>query len=285
MPLTSTVCLIAKNEGPYLKEWIAYHRLLGFNQVVVYENNSTDNSAELLGKLSRVGKVTHRTWKLGANESAQITAYRDALKRCRTDWLIFIDADEFLVLHQHRYVNEFLSAFHLDKNISAIGINWRIFGDGGNERYDERPVMRRFLQASKPQFPVNAHIKSFIRVKAQQGVVHMHVSETKGRLVHASGRPLTMPNWGISEEIESSHAQVNHYYTKTIEEYALKKQRGCADVPDTNPEKKYNWYHDEAFRGHNRNEVREESIIKLYDDVLREIEMMDRQLLALETSR
>ncbi|WP_443751177.1 glycosyltransferase family 2 protein [Asticcacaulis solisilvae] len=279
MPLTSTVCLIAKNEGPYLKEWIAYHRILGFDQIVVYENNSSDNSAEILEKLSRAGKVTHRVWKLGARESAQITAYRDALKRCRTDWLLFIDADEFLVLHNHRYVNDFLRDFHDQKDITAVGINWRIFGDGGCKGYDSRPVMRRFLRASKPQFGVNAHIKSFIRVKAQKGIVHMHTCQTTGRMVHASGVPLVMPDWGLSAEIEHSHAQVNHYYTKTAEEYALKKQRGSADVPDTDPVKKYNWYHDEAFHGHNRNDVGEKSILKLYEEVVREMETMDRELL------
>ncbi|MFN7604764.1 MAG: glycosyltransferase family 2 protein, partial [Hyphomonadaceae bacterium] len=48
--VSCTVCMIAKNEGPYLLEWVAYYRSLGFSKIVVYENNSTDRSAVILRK-------------------------------------------------------------------------------------------------------------------------------------------------------------------------------------------------------------------------------------------
>jgi hypothetical protein len=39
---------IAKNEGPYLKEWIEYHKLVGFTKFYFYDNESTDNTREIL---------------------------------------------------------------------------------------------------------------------------------------------------------------------------------------------------------------------------------------------
>ena len=81
-------------------------------------------------------------------------------------------------------------------------------------------------------FVVNAHLKSFMRVKAIGNLVHMHICETSGQTVHPSGAPLEMPNWGLSKDIDFSVAQVNHYYTKTVEEYEVKKQRGQGGAGD-----------------------------------------------------
>ena len=270
MPLTTTVCLIAKNEAPYLVEWIAYYRLLGFDEIVIYENNSTDSSSELLKKLAEAGKIKHRPWKLGRNESPQTTAYQDAIRKAKTDWILFVDADEFLVLHEHRTVGEFLEPLAARGDVTSIGINWRIFGDSHIETADARPVMERFTLAAEPNFPVNNHLKSFARVKAIVNPVHMHACGTTGERVHASGKPLEMPNWGLSETVELDVAQVNHYYTKTVEEYQIKKARGQGGAGDNKPELKY-WYNDESFVAHNRNDVEDRSILKRLDAVKAEM--------------
>ncbi|UDF03398.1 glycosyltransferase family 2 protein [Asticcacaulis sp. AND118] len=271
MPVTSMVCLIAKNEAPYLIEWVAYYRVLGFDEVVVYENNSTDNSADILKALAANGKIKHRPWKLGRNESPQTTAYQDALRKAKTDWVLFVDADEFLVLHQALTVNEFLAPLHARSEVTSIGVNWRIFGDSHIEKWDSRPVMERFLLAAEPDFPVNNHLKSFARVKSVANPVHMHACGTKGgERVHASGKPLTMPNWGLSETVELDVAQVNHYYTKTVEEYQMKKARGQGGAGDNKPELKY-WYNDESFAAHNRNDQEDRSILRIYDAVKAEM--------------
>ena len=270
MAATCTVCLIAKNEEPYLLEWVAHYRLLGFDEIVVYENNSIDQSLTLLKALAAAGKITCRPWSHGAREAPQITAYQDALAKARTDWMLFVDTDEFLVLHEDRNVREFLKRF--DKtDVTAIGLNWRVFGDSHLKVAEtDRLVTERFTWASKVEFPVNGHIKSFIRVSALDDLVSVHICRTTGRPVHASGKPLHMKNWGISDEIDFDVAQINHYYTKTYAEYEIKKQRGNATV-DEKHKRKYTWYHDEAFHGHNRNDVQDVSIAKYHAGLVKEI--------------
>ena len=54
---------IAKDEGVYLHEWIAYHRLVGFDEVLVYDHESTDGSTELLAELAGRGMVTPVPWE------------------------------------------------------------------------------------------------------------------------------------------------------------------------------------------------------------------------------
>lgn len=274
MARACTVCLIAKNEAPYLIEWIAYYRVLGFDDVVVYENNSTDNSAALLRALASAGKIIHRRWTLGRTESPQITAYQDAIRKAKTDWILFVDADEFLVLHQVDTVHEFLAPFNARPEVSAIGVNWRMFGDSNQEAPDGRPVMERFTMAAVSDFVVNRHLKSFSRVKALGKMVHMHACQTNGQMVHPSGSPLKMTDWGLSDEIELEVAQVNHYYTKTIAEYQAKKARGQGGAGENSPEVKY-WYNDASFRDHNRNDVEDLAILRLRDKVKAEMSVLE----------
>jgi hypothetical protein len=269
--------LIAKNEAPYLIEWIAYHRIIGFDEVIVYENNSNDASAAMLQKLDRRGAITHRRWTLGGNESPQLTAYQDAFRRVKTNWILFIDADEFLVLHKHRSVNAFLESLDGRADISAIGINWRIFGSSGLQTYDDRPVMERFVMAAESNFIVNSHLKTFTRVADQSGIVHMHVCGTTGALVHPSGKPLTMSDWGLSKDIELDVAQINHYYTKTPAEYENKRLRGQGGAGDNKPDLKY-WYNEESFIGHDRNDIEDRAILERFDEVRAEMARLNALL-------
>lgn len=268
--------MIAKNEAPYLLEWVAYHRLLGFDTIVIYDNLSTDGSTELLAGLHQAGVIEHRMWTLGKDESPQVTAYQHALRRVQTDWLYIIDADEFLVLHQHATVGEFLAGFAQRPEVSSIGINWRVFGDNGLVDADPRPVIERFTQASLASFGPNCHLKSFARV-AQTQRAGIHVGRHGGLQVHASGQPLTMPTWGLSAAPEFSVAQVNHYYGKTLGEFLAKKaNRGRAGVAESSALKFH--YSPEKFKAHNRNDEPDLAILRHLDAVKAEMQALSQAL-------
>ncbi len=42
------ICAIAKNEGPYFKEWIEWHLAHGVDQFFIYDNESTDDTKDIL---------------------------------------------------------------------------------------------------------------------------------------------------------------------------------------------------------------------------------------------
>ena len=50
---------IFRNEGPYILEWIAHHRLLGIEAIYICDNLSDDGSTELLAALDWAGVITH----------------------------------------------------------------------------------------------------------------------------------------------------------------------------------------------------------------------------------
>ena len=49
---------IAKDEAPYLAEWIFHHLYLGVHEIEVYLNGITDNSYRIIRRISRLsGRV------------------------------------------------------------------------------------------------------------------------------------------------------------------------------------------------------------------------------------
>ena len=75
----------------------------------------------------------------------------------------------------------------------------------------------------------------------------------------ASGAPLTMETQGLSDVVDWSKAQVNHYFDKSHEEYAAKRRRGIARVGNEDP-LKFTKYTDEMFRAHDLNDEEDDSL-------------------------
>lgn len=50
-----SVACIAKNEGPYIREWIEYHKIVGVERFYFYDNDSSDNTREVLEPYIRGG--------------------------------------------------------------------------------------------------------------------------------------------------------------------------------------------------------------------------------------
>ena len=53
------VCAIAKNEGPYFKEWIEWYLKQGVEKFYIYDNESTDCTKEVLAPYIESGVVDY----------------------------------------------------------------------------------------------------------------------------------------------------------------------------------------------------------------------------------
>lgn len=71
-----SVVAIFKNEADYIYEWIAYHLLMGVEHFYIADNDSSDETAEILKKLENAGLVTYQYWP--ENDKAQHKWYNHA---------------------------------------------------------------------------------------------------------------------------------------------------------------------------------------------------------------
>ena len=92
--------LIAKNEAPYIEEWINFHVKQGVTHFIIYDNESTDNFREVLEPYIKSGLVTYKILK---GRRRQNDAYNMAVHdyKHKFRYMAFIDADEFMFVRNN----------------------------------------------------------------------------------------------------------------------------------------------------------------------------------------
>jgi hypothetical protein len=227
-----TICAIVRNEARYTIEWIAYHRSIGIRQFVIYDNESSDETTDMLLRLEHMGWLIRIPWLTPDSGSPQLTAYSDFIRRSGTDYSFatFIDPDEFLALPDDY---QQLDAYFDDRgllhdSISAVAINQRVFGSSGRVSYDDGFVIERFNKAAKEDYRENQWFKSFFRPARIEAVPLPHAMRLKsGRYVTVLGEDLDITEVfaGQTNKI-SAGLRLNHYILKSLEEFRIKKARG-----------------------------------------------------------
>jgi len=93
---------VAKNESPYLLEWIFHHLYFGFKEIDIYYNGCTDNTTDLIPLLADfpVNFINCDDTFNGEVQAPQVYVYRQAFHLTPNkvfDALLFLDIDEFWV--------------------------------------------------------------------------------------------------------------------------------------------------------------------------------------------
>lgn len=127
-----SLCSIFRDEAPFLKEWIEYHLLVGVEHFYLYNNFSKDNCLEVLQPYIDNGTVTLTDWP---QMPAQKEAYRHFFGHYsnETDWVSFIDIDEFLCPLKADNVSEWLSKF---QSYPVVMFYWKMFCSSGLENHN-----------------------------------------------------------------------------------------------------------------------------------------------------
>lgn len=243
-----SICGIFKNEAPYLKEWIEYHLMMGIDHIFLYNNNSEDNFLDIIKPYIDENKVTLIQWE---KNQAQMEAYQDCINRFKdkTNWLGFIDIDEFIVPKNGVTIKDFLK--QNESRCGSLMIYWKFFGSGGFDNRDiSKPVTKDFLYC----WPKYTNIgKCFFNTdfdfdpsKSSHSFLHHEFwAQEKNKEIppmNTSGNLVFFGKHEIDSNDES--LQINHYFTKSKHEYIFKKTKGDVYF-------KVNPHDDEYFKYHN----------------------------------
>src|SRR6516165_1286998 len=121
---------IFKDEAPYLLEWIAFHKMVGVDLFVLYDNGSTDGGPDLIRRSNFARNVTLIEWP---DRPGQMSAYRHFHANHAKDftWAAFIDLDEFIMPVSGSSIRDILVR-KVYNNYADILLNWLIFGPSGH---------------------------------------------------------------------------------------------------------------------------------------------------------
>lgn len=218
-----SVCAIAKNEGPYFKEWIEWHLSKGVEKFYIYDNESTDGTRNILEPYIQSGVVEYKYWP---GYRRQLAAYDDCLEHHRfaSRWMAFIDLDEFIVPMQDKSIPDFLKRF---ETFAAVEVNWLIYGSSGRKTKTPGNVMERFKRHSQPCHRLNRHVKSIVDPRRVFNMIGCHeAARISGYAADSHGQPIKQ-NFR-EREPQQDIIRINHYAVRSYEEFVEKQARGRA---------------------------------------------------------
>ena len=214
----AALCCIAKDEDLFLHEWVAYHALLGFERIIIYDNCSAVPITQLLGPWASHPAVTvYRN----AAESNQQAVYTDCWERHGHEfkWIAFLDADEFLRLNETPDVRLFLAEF---EPYAGVAINWRMFGASGHTATPQGLVLANYTACLGDEL----HTKAIVQPALVNAYANPHAFHPKAGLHSVTpehtpvppGFPLCLP--------QTQRASIHHYYYKSAQCFQRKIDRG-----------------------------------------------------------
>ena len=212
----------------------------------------------------------------------QVPAYNDAIEHHRFDcrYMGFIDTDEFIFVKNGQTLPKFLDEyFSRSQKIAGLGINWRMFGSAGKKFYEPIPVVERFTRRAADDYDSNFMIKTIANPRK---ILYMHYPHSCCYMTHCGCfdeqfNTISPLNSNSNPNNSAQKIQLNHYYTKSIEEYNKKYLQGRADCDlsrDKNAalDEDLNAVEDTEFRDYCRNlksmpPLKDHSDLKLLENI------------------
>lgn len=246
----AVICAIALNEDLYLDEWITYHIALGFAHIYLYDNTPNTFSPFVIHLMNKYPK--HVSIFHAPGHAMQYPAYNHFLANeasKKHKWVAFIDIDEFVILHKHKNITEFLKDHCAS---GAVCINWYIFGTSNQQAYSSQPLVKRMRYREEK---VNQHVKCILCIQDVAFIYNAHFAILKNGTItrDTNGKDIRGP---FNPDGPTDVAQINHYYYKSMQEHIDRRGGeakfsgdGCKRQVDTNDIiKKFNTtYDDSAF--------------------------------------
>ncbi len=241
MRITAVTCV--KNEGPFLLEWIAFHRVIGVTDFLFYHNDCSDRTVELLEALQQQGVVAHLP-NPATTRNYQMQALKQAKDHpliCEADWVWVADVDEFLNIHVGDH--SIPALIKACGNPQAISVTFQFMANGGIDAFEDIPVISQFTKTHNPDIwcgEIAIEVKSLVRKDFPLGYFGAHRpfhndKKAQPSWTDGAGRRVPPPFRRLANKRRvrafpakgaRKFATLNHYALRSLDSYLVKNDRG-----------------------------------------------------------
>ncbi len=247
-----SIAACARWERDGIVEWVEYHRAIGFDHFYIYSN---DDDPETLYQVllpylhGPAPLVTYRHFPYLGQQQFMYLHILDN-HRAETEWISFLDIDEFISLRNAPDIGSFIARYAADWD--SVYINWAFFGHNGHAQRSQGSVLRNYTRREAALHPFTKTVTraalldpEVIRAIRLDGFWHgwdrfgISGSEAMGvRACNVLGEPMRhyyddFPNAAqalIHDPVRRARlfetAIVHHYAFKSEDDFVLRAQRG-----------------------------------------------------------
>lgn len=225
----------ARGENDYIVEFVEHYLRLGFDKIIICDNNDDDSVSDILRYYIQDNKV--EIFNCHGFNSFQVQLYAMFVQEANFKWCAFFDCDEFLELGCYSNIKDFLETVNED----LIAFHWLVYGSGGQYHKELGTIQERFTEPVKPimMFKENSFIKSIVRGNTDKwkgcwfNGSHIPYKNTGDYKYNIGG--MYICDWESHNFWPPKYrcGYIKHYYTKSFDEWIKKSSRGWPDGTPT----------------------------------------------------
>lgn len=208
------ISTLVRDDETYLDEWIDYHMGIGFDHIVIYDHKSKNPVLPIWGDKVSV----YRTDRTDPHKPNILHNY--TLKEYDTEWISLLDVDEFIVLHKHSCIVDLLEDYKL---YGGLAINYVIYGSSGHIARPQGNVKDNYVMRTPNDFPQNVVAKCILQKKYTNEIFNQHGAHCTKQIITEDFK---VWNGVTSTNSSRTLTRINHYYTRSLEEWRRKVNMG-----------------------------------------------------------
>lgn len=229
------VAAVVKDEALIMREWLLHHRNIGIRHFYLYENGSSDGTAEVAMTTLGPEYVTIIPWTMRASIGKgnmrlhqQSLAFVHAIETFgpACSRMAFIDPDEFIIPKHHLHLEK---ALEDAGNPPCMALPWHMFGRNGHDTPPVEGVGASYLERAGDLLSDHSIAKfKCIVDPCEITRVGIHNFETRSEgAVSANDKGKRSDNLKrhSPEFISAEAIQLNHYFTRSDAELKAKIAR------------------------------------------------------------
>jgi hypothetical protein len=150
-----------------MKEWVTHHLLLNFDMIYIFDHKSIIPLKNEFHNFSKRVVIERGGW----NNPVKMPLMKRAVsiaKQHEYDWMLYLDADEFLVLNKFMGVKHLLQTYNFAHSLS---INWLMFGTNFHKKDPNGLILENY---TKSELYLDKHVKTFVRPEYVVNVTNPH---------------------------------------------------------------------------------------------------------------
>lgn len=206
---------IFRNEASYLKEWIEFHLLVGFEHFYLFNNLSADDYLSVLQPYIDNGIVDLIEWPYESTNvqewnGIQCNAYMEAVKRSKgiAKWVAFLDTDEFIFPVEQDNLADLLVDY---EQYGCLCANWVIYGTSYVSKIPEGELLiQRLTHRAALEDRVNFHVKSIVRPECVAGCYNPHFLGLRAHFSQINTDKVRFFG-AFSPYVQINAVRINHY--------------------------------------------------------------------------
>lgn len=160
MSFKKVVLFCNARDEKHIREWATHHLLIGFDNVIIFDHNSIIPISRYFANFDKRVKIIKYTTPPSQN-NIKLTLMNKAIiiaRQMKAYWFIYLDADEFIILHDKLLgIKDLLNRYYF---ADSLALNWLIFGSNHLKKDPNGLILENY---TKSELMLNKQVKSFVR--------------------------------------------------------------------------------------------------------------------------